>query len=37
MLRLTRITTPEMTRLVVSGRIGAEQLSEFREFVEAAR
>ena len=37
MLKITRVTDPGTTTLIVSGRIQAEQLSDLRRSVEAER
>ena len=35
MLKITRVTETGSTRVVVSGRIGATQLPDLRQFIEA--
>jgi anti-anti-sigma regulatory factor len=35
MLKITRVTDAGSTRVIVSGRIGASQLPDLRQFIEA--
>jgi len=35
MLKITRVTQASSTRVIVSGRIGATQLPDLRQFIEA--
>ena len=37
MLKITRATDAGSTRVIVSGRIGASQLSDLRQFIEAEK